>query len=541
MNPIYNRRKANVSIIYEEKPSILKQIKKTEYCKEYFNTEENKKTISFNTTISKNDNSNNYRISTLPTENNEISKNKYKKLLIPHILKNRDKIKNNIIGIFKSNLFSTKQILRPKTTLKQRFKKKYNIYEEENIEKIFKYYDKNIPKYNHKGVPLSFVNSMRLNIKDNLVKVDIFFAQEKKRLLKENSNLKYHLKYHKLQKQKKEELEKINQFKIWKKYVQVNNKNKLYTNILNEYHSNLLHRENEQYFDYIKPIIDKKQFSSKFRALTEINKNNEQKNNEIQIISNIFGKYLEYNNKIKKGKYKFQKEKTICKGTIYQSFKILIKKCAIEFKNIKISLKEYIKLCYASKNIIKYLFNENYIELIKIIKREKYLDNIQKDKEIINYITRDNFLAHTIDFYGQNIIFLSIKYKLYKSISKLIQFGANINLQDFKGRTALHFAAKYNDISSVIILLYYLANPSIKDNNGKTPFDYVPNSDHDSYIIKDLLIRSEIIKKFNKYRSWKEYDIFIRRGIQYYLNQNLSKEKYHLIFSFIDNAILYYS
>ena len=185
MNPLYNRRKANVSIIYEEKPSILKQIKKTEYCKEYFNTEENKKTISFNTTISKNDNSNNYRISTLPTENNEISKNKYKKLLIPQILKNKGRLKNNIVGIFKNNLFSTKQILRPKTTLKQRFKKKYNIYEEENIEKIFKYYDKNIPKYNHKGVPLSFVNSMRLNIKDNLVKVDIFFAQEKKRLLKE--------------------------------------------------------------------------------------------------------------------------------------------------------------------------------------------------------------------------------------------------------------------------------------------------------------------------------------------------------------------
>ena len=128
MNPLYNRRKANVSIIYEEKPSILKQIKKTEYCKEYFNTEENKKTISFNTTISKNDNSNNYRISTLPTENNEISKIKYAKLLIPHILKNKGQLKNNIIGIFKNNLFSTKQILRPKTTLKQRSKKKYNIY-----------------------------------------------------------------------------------------------------------------------------------------------------------------------------------------------------------------------------------------------------------------------------------------------------------------------------------------------------------------------------------------------------------------------------
>ena len=175
------------------------------------------------------------------------------------------------------------------------------------------------------------------------------------------------------------------------------------------------------------------------------------------------------------------------------------------------------------------------------MKREEGIDIIQKEKDIIKEITRDKLLIHTIDFYGQNILFLSVKYKLFKSLSKIIQFGSNINLQDFKGRTALHFAAKYNDITSVSILLYYLADPSIQDNNGETPLDYNSNNGHDGYMIKELLIRSKIIRKLNKYRSWKEYDIYIRRGIQYYLIQNLTKEKYLLIFSYIDNANLYYS
>ena len=124
---------------------------------------------------------------------------------------------------------------------------------------------------------------------------------------------------------------------------------------------------------------------------------------------------------------------------------------------------------------------------------------------------------------------------------KIIQYGSNVNHQDFNGRTALHFASKNNDIISVTILLYFLANPSIKDTNEKIPLNYVENNGHDSYIIKELLIRTEIIRKLNKYHSWKEYEIYIRRGIQYHLNQNLSKEKYEFIFSFIDGVNLYYS
>ena len=86
-----------------------------------------------------------------------------------------------------------------------------------------------------------------------------------------------------------------------------------------------------------------------------------------------------------------------------------------------------------------------------------------------------------------------------------------------------------------------MSNPYIKDNNGESPLDIALNSGQDNYIIKDLLIRCRLIRKINKYRSWKEYDVSLRRGIQYYLAHNLLKEEYHLIFSYIDNAVLYYS
>ena len=262
-------------------------------------------------------------------------------------------------------------------------------------------------------------------------------------------------------------------------------------------------------------------------------------------VRKIFSHYLGNNKIIKKEKTKVKYSKEITnvltdKNIIYKRFKIIIKQCAVEFKNIKIPLDEYIKYLSISKNILKYLFKENYISLMKVIKREEGLDIYKKEKEVIKYITDDKLLVYTKDLYGQNILFLSVKYKLYRTFSKIIQLGANINLQNYKGRTVLHFAAKINDVISVTILLYYLANPSIQDNNGESPLDCAINNGHDSYLIKELLIRTEIIRKLNKYRRLNDYDVYIRRGIQYYLYHNLSKEKYHLIFSFIENVNLYY-
>ena len=518
------------------KKTIKFRHQKTEYLNKFNHTIENQKNISLNN-FKNNETSYYYRISTLATESNEIHKTINKTIIGHRILKNKNK-NNNLNELFKNTLLSTKKILRPRTTSKTKFNK--NKFKNENMNNIHNHYNRNARKNKLNEVPLTFIESMRLNIEQNLTKADLFFKQEHKKKIRENPDLKYKLRYIKNQEKKKEQLEKINQFKIWKKYLQ-SNKKEGDINKLNAYHSKLLLHENNQYFNFYKPIIDKSKFNPKFRLLPENYEEEKPKIFDFHIVNNIFGKYLEEDKGNSTEKIKFKKNEKIPKKIIYKRFKIIIKKCAIEFRNTVIPLKEYLKYIGASKNIIKYLFNKDYIKLIKLMKREEGIDIIQKEKDIIKEITRDKLLIHTIDFYGQNILFLSVKYKLFKSLSKIIQFGSNINLQDFKGRTALHFAAKYNDITSVSILLYYLADPSIQDNNGETPLDYNSNNGHDGYMIKELLIRSKIIRKLNKYRSWKEYDIYIRRGIQYYLIQNLPKEKYLLIFSYIDNANLYYS
>ena len=514
----------------------FRQISKEEFKDTFFHTNENTKQVTLNTTR-KDENSRNYKISTLLSENSEISKKKYQTIFAPKNSKNNN---NNyhFFELFKNTVFSNKMVIRSKTASKPR--KKKIIYRKLNLYNLFKYYDKTLPNNSREGVPLSFMESMRLNTQENLAKTEKFFDEEKKRLIKENPFLKYKLQSYNNQKKKKEEIDKVNRFKLWKKNLQ-SNKKTFNGNYLNNHHIKLLLQENNQYFKDLKPIIDKTKFNPKFRTLTEGNRKENQKKNEIKDIRKIFVKYFEIGNKPKQEKLKLKKNKNISKDIIYKRFKIIIKKCAIEFKNMNIPLNEYVKYFYSSKNVIKYLFNEDYCKLIQIIKREEGPDITRKEKEVINYLTNNKSLVHTKDFYGQNVLFLSIKYKLYKTISKLVQFGANINLQDFKGRTPLHFSAKYGDLISLSILLYYLADPSIKDNKGEIPLDYASSNKDDSYLIKELLKRSHIITKFNKYRSWKLHEVFIRRGIQYYLNHNLSKEKYNLIFSFIDNVNLYYS
>ena len=100
----------------------------------------------------------------------------------------------------------------------------------------------------------------------------------------------------------------------------------------------------------------------------------------------IFTKYLDNTIQIKKEKYK--KGEKLSKEIIYQRIKSIIKKCAIEFKNIIIPLNEYIIYNQNSKKIIEYLFNEEYLKIIKMIKKED--SNIEKkDKDVINSITKN--------------------------------------------------------------------------------------------------------------------------------------------------------
>ena len=530
-----NNRARNLFKISLKKEAILIPLSKIKKLKE--NTKNT--SLSLNKKI---DNSYNYRTSTVNTENNERLKTNYETVLTnPSLLeKNNRTINNQKINAFKKNTFYNKKIFRPKTTSKTRFLSNKNKNKELNLNLIFRDYNKNKSKNKYNGVPISFIESMRLNIKQNLIKAENFLENEKNKLKKNNPYYRYQLIHEETVKRQKEELERINQFKLWKKYLQ--NKDNIYEeNKLNNYYTKLLLRDNNQYFNNPDPVINKKKFDSKYRLLTDYNedKNNFHDPKKLKVckdIRNIFSNVLNFNVFTKdKNEPKIKKFEKKEKKIIYEMIKKVIKKSAIEFKNMAIPLKEYIAYVNFSKNTIDNLFSNDYAELTKMIKMNK------DEKKIIDYITDNKILIFTVNTYGQNILILAVKYKLYKAIPKIIQFGSNINLQDFKGRTALHFACINHDITAVIILLYYLSNPYIKDNNGESPLDIALNSGQDNYIIKDLLIRCRLIRKINKYRSWKEYDVSLRRGIQYYLAHNLLKEEYHLIFSYIDNAVLYYS
>jgi hypothetical protein len=240
----------------------------------------------------------------------------------------------------------------------------------------------------------------------------------------------------------------------------------------------------------------------------------------------------------------------LTKKLFYKRFIGALKKSVIEYKNIIIPFNEYVEYYKKSQNLSELVKNE-YIHLIELIKREiKEID--ERDKAVCKFLDKNKICSFIIDINKQSVLIVIIKNKLYKSISKIIDLGCNVNFQDFKGRTALHFAVKNKDLTAVTILLYYLANPLIKDNIGKLPIDYLPltkpedkiiyddKNINENYIIKELLLWSSIIRKFNKYRSWKEFDVYIRRGIQYYLYKTLPEVKYEKIFFYIENPIFYY-
>ena len=161
------------------KKTIKFRHQKTEYLNKFNHTIENQKNISLNN-FKNNETSYYYRISTLATESNEIHKTINKTIIGHRILKNKNK-NNNLNELFKNTLLSTKKILRPRTTSKTKFNK--NKFKNENMNNIHNHYNRNARKNKLNEVPLTFIESMRLNIEQNLTKADLFFKQEHKKKL----------------------------------------------------------------------------------------------------------------------------------------------------------------------------------------------------------------------------------------------------------------------------------------------------------------------------------------------------------------------
>ena len=453
----------------------------------------------------------------------------------------RDKSLNSFYKSTKLTLMNKSSTLRAKT-LSNNILTERNYHKNSN--KNCKIYKNNNTKRMKKTrtfseVPREFMEAMRLDVKSNIIKANKYIKDQKKKSIKENPNLKYYfLCENKKKREKNEQLKLAMEYRMRNKF-RNKNKNIKHENNLNDYYTKLLLKENEQHFNINRPIIDKNKFNKKFRILKS---DVEEKKNYRDIIDvrSIFSKLL--NDKL----LKHQEVNIVknIKNNLYKKFISSIKQSAIEFKNIKIPFKEYIIYYYKSKSISQQLFNNEYSYMMNLIRKEKKEKENEKenakDNRVSNYIDKNKFGIYIIDFFGKSVLMLAVKYNLYKSITKIVQNGLNVNIQDFKGRTALHFAALKNDLISVTLLLYFLANPFIKDSQGQYPLDYVSKKSEDYYIIKEILIRCGIIRKMNKYRSWKEFDVYIRRGIQFYLINVLIKDKYELIFSYIDNNDIYY-
>lgn len=487
---------------------------------------------------------NSQRFSTLQ---NEVKTNYDTIFTLPSLEVQGEKTINTLYRTLTKPTLRTSRTSRNKSAIKLLSNKiLYNPRYYNDSKSTFKFYNKHYKKKGKrepfKGFPKEFIEAMRLDVDHNIIKASKFLIEEKQRLIKGNSNLKYiFMTNQNNRRRKEEELKRAYEYELIKEKSKNSTKVKKGNN-LNSYYTKLLLKENEQHFYIDRPMIDKNKFNKKYilyKDADEIKKEHPNKN-----IRKIFSQII-YDKFYAEQKLKKMKSP---REAIYKKFRASLKKSAIEFKKIIIPFKDYALNYYKSKSLTEILFKNEYPYLLKQINRElkKKEKKEEKENEIIKYMTNNLSTIYIVDFYGQSVLMFILKNKLYNCLSKIIQFGCNPDIQDFKGRTALYFAVMNKDLIAVVLLIYFLANPLLKDKNGKCPLDYfinkiiVEDKNNDIYIIKEVLERSCVIWKINKYRSWKEFDVCIRRGIQYFLINILSFEKYELIFSYIENPVMYY-
>ncbi len=74
------------------------------------------------------------------------------------------------------------------------------------------------------------------------------------------------------------------------------------------------------------------------------------------------------------------------------------------------------------------------------------------------------------DLEGRTVLFTALGLHSEPVISKLIDYGAEVNIQDNEGTTPLHLAAVCNHVACGI-LLSHGADHTIRDHKGQTPYD----------------------------------------------------------------------
>ncbi len=141
-----------------------------------------------------------------------------------------------------------------------------------------------------------------------------------------------------------------------------------------------------------------------------------------------------------------------------------------------------------------------------------YNSYLKKHLDIIDLLLKNGADINTQNKYGQNLLFIAIKYNQPTVLEHLLKQGIDVNTANNAGTTALMEAASSAEDTQIIkLLLQYGADKTIKDNRGKTASQYaVFNLNQE---VHDLLKISTPIQKYSLPASAEKYYSELKEGI----------------------------
>ncbi len=133
---------------------------------------------------------------------------------------------------------------------------------------------------------------------------------------------------------------------------------------------------------------------------------------------------------------------------------------------------------------LKNLINENDT-IINQKNKEGFtlliLASYKGKNEIVDFLLKNGAEVNAISEMGTALM-AAVVVNNTEIITRLIDAGADVNLNDNAQRTALHLAVQFRIKSSVELLLLHNADKTKIDSNGKTAFEYAVFSGNDEII-----------------------------------------------------------
>ena len=133
---------------------------------------------------------------------------------------------------------------------------------------------------------------------------------------------------------------------------------------------------------------------------------------------------------------------------------------------------------------LKNLINENDT-IINQKNKEGFtlliLASYKGKNEIVDFLLKNGAEVNAISEMGTALM-AAVVVNNTEIITRLIDAGADVNLNDNAQRTALHLAVQFRNKSSVELLLFYNADKTKIDSKGKTAFEYAVFSGNNEII-----------------------------------------------------------